>query len=541
MAELSNFVLLNDTDMIYRIALWIGLLVHCLPARSQQINWSEHIAPIVYNHCTSCHRPGEIAPFPLTSYDEARAWGSMIQYVTQIRYMPPWKPDPTFGPRYLKENFLKEDDIDLIRAWVEGGMERGDPAQEPSLPQFPTGSQVGTPDMVLSFAQTHLHRGDGTDRYRYFVLPTGLSADKDLVALEMRPGNTKIVHHALFWADVTGSAAALDAQTPEYGYEGGQGTGSGIGGLDNQLPGYVPGVRPHVLTHGIAQRLPAGSDLVVQVHYAPTTVDEPDSSVFNLFFADQPAARYLQSYIMLPTGNTLSNGPFVIPANQKREFHGRFVVPFDVSMVGIVPHMHLLGTHWRVFAVAPMGDTIPLIHIPDWDFNWQGGYYFDRLIKVPKNSVIHAYAGYDNTTGNPNNPNNPPKWVTWGEGTADEMYYLPLLYLNYMPGDELIQFGDQTSSTDQPVYRFLDTKLYPIRPNPVRGPVQIGYTLQQTTPVQLEVFDMHGRLQQTLVNKRLSGIGEHVERWDTSDLPAGVYLVALTAGGQRLARRLVVP
>lgn len=510
-----------------------------LPA--QQITWSEHVAPIVYNHCTSCHRPGEIAPFSLTNYNEARDWGGMMAYVTRIRYMPPWKPDPDFGAKYLQENYLSDDEIATIKAWVDGGMEQGDPALEPPLPVFPTGSQVGTPDLVLSFAQTHLHKGNNYDEYRYFVIPTGLTQDKDLVALEMRPGNTRIVHHALFWADDTGTAAMLDAQTPEYGYEGGQGTGGGVDDLGAQLPGYVPGVRPHVLSNGIAQRVPAGADLVVQVHYAPTTSDEPDSSTFNLFFADQPAQRYLQTYVMLPFLGTLQNGPFFIFPNEQPEFHGTLTVPTDVSMVGIAPHMHLLGTHWRVFAVKPDGDTVPLIHIPDWDFNWQGGYYFKQLIKLPKNTVIHAFAGYDNTLDNPKNPSNPPKFVTWGESTTDEMYYLPLLFLNYQPGDENIVFEDQTTDTHQPLYAFAQTKLYPVRPNPVRGPVNIGFTLGQTSRVLLEVYDLYGRLQQTLVNHQLNAMGEHVQAWDTSDLAPGIYVVSLQVEGKRWAQKVVVP
>jgi hypothetical protein len=519
----------------------VFLLASVISMPAQTITWSEHVAPIVYNHCTSCHRPGEIGPFSLTNYNQAYSWGNMIQYVTEIRYMPAWKPDPNYGVKYLKENYLQDDEVALIKAWVDGGMPQGDPALEPSLPQFPSGSQVGTPDLVLSFAQTHMHPGTDYDEYRYFVIPTGLTEKKDLVALEMRPGNTQIVHHALFWADDTGTAAALDAQTPEYGYDGSQVSGGGINNFDDQLPGYVPGVRPHVLNNGIAQQVPANADLVVQIHYAPTTSDEPDSSTFNLFFADKPATRYLQSYIMLPFAGTLENGPFFIYPNQEHEFHGTLTVPSDVSMVGIAPHMHLLGTHWRVYAVKPDGDTIPLVHIPDWDFNWQGGYYFKNLIYLPKNTVIHAFAGYDNTLNNPNNPSNPPKFTTWGESTTDEMYYLPLLFLNYQAGDENLNLEDQSTDTETPLYQFTKTRLYPVRPNPVRGPVNIGFTLGHTHRVQLEVYDLYGRLQQTLIQNQLHAVGEHIQAWDTSHLPAGVYVVSMQVEGQRWAQKVVVP
>ncbi len=513
------------------------LLFPCI-GQSQTITWSEHVAPIVFNHCTTCHRPGEIGPFSLTNYDEAASWSNMMQYVTEIRYMPPWKADSKFGVDYLGENYLSDNEIATIKSWVEGGSPEGDPALAPPTPVFPSGSQVGTPDLVLSFAQTHLHKGTNYDEYRYFVLPTGLTQTKDLVALEMRPGNTKVVHHALVWADTSGSAAALDAQTPEYGYVPGQGVGGGQTDLGDQLPGYVPGARPNVFTNGMAQRLPKGSDLVVQIHYAPTAVDEPDSSTFNLFFADQPATRFVNSYIMLPPN--LVNGPFIMPANSVKEFHGTFKAPFDVSLLGIAPHCHKLGKNWRVFAVTPQNDTIPLIHIEDWDFNWQGTYHFKKLQKLPKNTVIHAYATYDNTTNNPFNPNNPPKLTTWGESTTDEMYYLPLLWLPYQTGDENLVLDGNTTATNN-LFHFSQTKLYPVSPNPVNGPAKIGFTLAETGAVSVQLWNLHGQLMQNLANYEQAMAGEHILDWNAANLPSGLYCITLQVNGVVQTQKVVVP
>jgi hypothetical protein len=513
-------------------------LVLPLSGSAQTITWSEHVAPIVFNHCTSCHRPGEIAPFSLTNYADAYNWANMMQYVTEIRYMPPWKADPNFGVEYLGENYLTEDEITTIKAWVDGGAPQGDPALEPPLPVFPTGSQVGTPDLVLSFSQSFVHKGTGYDEYRYFVLPTGLTQNKNLVALEMRPGNTKIVHHALFWADTSGTAAALDAQTPEYGFVGGQGQGGGQANFGPQLPTYVPGAKPNVYTNGMAQRIFAGSDLVMQVHYAPTTVDEPDSSTVNLFFADQPVTRFVRSHIMTPP--SLVNGPFVIQPNTVKEFHGVFKVPLTVSLLGIMPHCHLLGKNWRVFAVTPQNDTIPLIHIEDWDFNWQGTYHFKKLKVLPKDTEIHAFAAYDNTSDNPFNPNFPPQTVTWGEGTADEMFYLPLLWLSYQPGDENLDLGGGTTGTDDAVFHFNQTRLYPVTPNPARGLVKVGYTLAETGPVGVNVYDQYGRLVATLQPDRLTMSGEHILNWDAAPLAPGLYFVTLRANGVVQTQKVVV-
>ncbi|HLP19060.1 MAG TPA: hypothetical protein VK174_02090, partial [Chitinophagales bacterium] len=346
---------------------------------AQTVTYAEHIAPIIYSHCTTCHRPGEIGPFPLTNYNEVKAQDGLVSYTTSIQYMPPWKADPTYQ-EYQKVNVLTPAQIQLISDWVNQGSPRGDSTIEPAVPVFPTGSLVGTPDLTISFAQSHPIAGNNTDEYRYFVIPTGLTQDRDLIALEMRPGNTSMVHHALFWADSTGNAAASDAATPEYGYTGSTQQVLLSGMIDRQLPTYVPGQKPTVLTNGLAYKIPAGSDLQVQIHYAPSPVPTSDSSSFNLFFAPAPATRYIKSKVMIPFFQTLTNGPFIIPANQVKEFHGKYTMPEDASLISTMPHMHRLGTHWKVYAVKPNGDTVNLVKIDSWDFNWQSNYDFKHMI-----------------------------------------------------------------------------------------------------------------------------------------------------------------
>lgn len=505
----------------------------------QEITFSQHIAPIIYQHCTPCHRPGEIAPFPLTNYDQVRAWSGMIAFVTGIRYMPPWKPEVGYQ-HYQKENYLTDAEIKLIDDWVTQGSPRGNVGEEPALPIFPTGSQIGKPDLVVSFAQSYKHVGNNVDEYRYFVIPTGLTEDKDLVALEIRPGNKKIVHHCLVWEDTTGASALEDAKSAEYGFVGGQLTT--LNSLNGQLPGYVPGQKPVLYTNGIAQKLHAGADLKLQVHYAPSASDQYDSTTINLFFAERPATRYLQSHVMIPFFGTLTNGPFVIPANQTKEFHGVLTVPEDVSMVGIAPHSHLLGRRWEVFAVTPSMDTINLIRIPEWDFNWQGAYYFKKLIKIPKNSVVHAYAQYDNTTENINNPHNPPQRITWGEKTSDEMFYLPLIYLSYQPGDENIEFEDLATAVQDPS-RFYSVKdeLYPIlTPNPTAERVNIGFTLAAGSPVTLKLVSANGTVIKTWMQHQFHLAGWHSVELDLGGLPQGIYLVVMETGKVRMAKQLAI-
>ncbi|NBU73539.1 MAG: hypothetical protein EBS53_19205, partial [Bacteroidetes bacterium] len=173
-----------------------------LPGQAQ-VTWSGQVASIIYTHCTPCHRPGEIGPMPFTSYQEASAYASMIAFTTQARSMPPWQANPNYN-HLLGERVLSTQEIQTIADWVQQGALRGNPAQEPALPQFPTGSQLGLPDTVISMAQSYVHQGNNQDMYRVFVLPTNLGQAKKIKAIEFRPGNSRIVHHAILATDVTG-------------------------------------------------------------------------------------------------------------------------------------------------------------------------------------------------------------------------------------------------------------------------------------------------------------------------------------------------
>jgi hypothetical protein len=217
-----------------------------------------------------------------------------------------------------------------------------------------------------------------------------------------------------------------------------------------------------------------------------------------------------------------------------------YKVPIKVSLLGVMPHCHLLGKNWRVFAVTPQNDTIPLIHIADWDFNWQGTYHFEKLKVLPKDSEIHAFATYDNTSDNPFNPNFPPQTVTWGEGTADEMFYLPLLWVSYQAGDENLDLGGGVTGMDEGVFHFSQTRLYPVIPNPARGLVKVGYTLAETGSAGVMVYDQYGQLITALQPDRLTMRGEHILNWDTGSLTPGLYSVCLRAGGVVQAQKVIV-
>ena len=511
---------------------------------NSQPSFSNDVAPIIYNHCTTCHRAGEIGPMSLTSYDEVKNWSGTIRYVTSNKIMPPWKADPNFS-RFLDENYLSDSQIKTIADWVDAGSPLGNPNDTPLLPEFPENSLLGTPDLVLSFKSSYLHKGNGSDEYRYFVLPTGLTADRQVKAIELRPGNTKIVHHALFFSDISGKAKAYDDKTLDYGFSADENADFDVFEVINrdQYPGYVPGQKPRNFPDGLAQVMKANSDLVIQMHYAPWSVDERDSSTVNIFFADEneKIERNVKDYIMLPFNLTGGANSFYIQANQVKKFEGVYTVPFDVSLVGIFPHMHYLGKNWEVYVENPDGTKTNLIRINDWDFNWQGGYYFDKYKIAKKGSKIRAFATYDNTTNNPANPNNPPKFATWGEGSKDEMYYLPILYVPYKNGDENVVFDETSSVSLEDSQMSIQAKLYP---NPVTAatnlPVHIQFEMNQGLAASIDIYDVNGNRVRQLVNNEYFGKGNHIVHLEARNLPNGTYLVKLSTPHDSISLPLVI-
>lgn len=512
-----------------------------------QPTFYKDISPIIYNNCAVCHRSGEIAPMSFTNYEEVKNWANTIKYVTSIRYMPPWKADPDYS-EFLGETYLSEHDIQLIADWVDGGAPEGNKNEEAVFPEFPEDSALGEPDLVLSFKKSHLHKGNNEDEYRWFVLPTGLTEDKIIKAVEMRPGNRKIVHHALFFQDDSGIAREMDARTPEYGY---QGFGSFAGDtrdesiLDQkQFPAYAPGQKARLYPDGLGQVLTAGADLVVQLHYAPWPVDETDSSSVNIFFADETEEtvdRFVDHHIMVPLPGVVVNRTFFLLPEEVFTFHGIWTVPEDLSLMGIAPHMHLLGQDWTVYLDRPDGTREQLISIPEWDFNWQGSYYFPKFIHAPRGSKIHAYATYDNTSENPNNPNNPPKFTTWGEGTEDEMYYLPILFVPYQEGDENINFGSTTSTEDFEEIAGNVTSILPIYPNPVSDLVYAEFNLSSGQILNMDIINANGQTIRSLRQSEFFKAGQHAINFRTNELESGIYFLRLTTQSSQVTQKFVKP
>ena len=493
---------------------------------SQSPTFYEDVAPIIYQNCTQCHRQGEIGPMPFTSYEEVSNFGSFIAYVTSTGYMPPWTPDPNYST-LRGERFLSEAEIALLADWVAAGMPAGDPTADPGLPDFPEGSQIGEPDVVVHMPAAYLHGGDMSEQYQVYVLETGVSVETEIRAVEIRPENRAIAHHALIGYTENPSSIAqaeqLDSESSEPGYES-----FGDYGVDVEdflFGGWAPGVEPTEFPSTIGKTISPNGRFLLQMHYGPTPIDESDLTSFNLFFAEAPIQREVELGMMTPANLT---EPFFIPPNEITTFHGVTTITQDISLLSVMPHCHLLGQSWEVYAVSPSGaDTIPLISIPQWDFNWQGIYDFPSLQHIPMGYEVHAWCTYNNTAENPINPNTPPQWVSWGDLTGDEMYVLFFQYVPYLPGDENITLS--TADEDTRIV-YLADNLFPAWPNPARSGQQVNISWFFNEPVEakLELLDFRGRLVGNWISMQHFSAGHHQGTFPIGSLSPGTYFYRLT-------------
>lgn len=392
-------------------------------AGGSQATFTNQVVRILQNNCQVCHHPGDIAPFPLMTYEEAKLRAPLIKEVTEKRYMPPWKPVEGCG-EFKNSRRMSDGDVATLAQWVDAGAPEGDPADMPTPRQFPDRWSLGQPDAVLDLGTDYLPDPAGSDVYRCFSIPTNFAEDRWIGSVDVKPGNRAIVHHVLLFVDRTGQSAQLDANDPGPGYTCFGGPGFSPASTQDSgefvLGGWAPGAAPQVLPEGVAARVPAGARIVLQVHYKPNGHPETDRTQVGLYFPTQPVRK---QYRTLP----IANRGFLIPAGaEHHKVTATLKLPayLDVHAVSMSPHMHLLGREMKVEAESPDGSTRCLIDIDNWDFHWQGGYQYKEALPVPGGTTIRVTAYYDNSANNPENPNSPPKDVRWGERTTDEMCLL---------------------------------------------------------------------------------------------------------------------
>ena len=388
-----------------------------MPPPLEKVNYAEHVATILNDHCVSCHRPGEVAPFSLIGYENAKNWAPTVASVVATKLMPPWKAVPGVGD-FKHENRLTDLEIETIKRWSEAGAPRGDVKKEPKAPAFNSEWGLGQPDMVLQLAKPFKISADGKDEYWHFVLKPKITEPVYVQAVDVKPGNKKIVHHVILWLDEKGAADKVLAKD---GVDGAYLTFGSPGFLpDNSFGGWAPGLRPERMPENAGIFLNPGTNVVLEIHYHKSGKEETDQTKVGLYFAKDPKKVTTSVEIAW-----LAN-PFIKikPGGADQKFSQVIPVPVDVTLYSLLPHMHMLGKKMKATLVKPDGTEEPLIQIDDWDWNWQFSYALKEPMLIKKGSKIRIEAVYDNSADNPNNPNNPPKLVTWGEQTTDEMMLL---------------------------------------------------------------------------------------------------------------------
>jgi len=389
--------------LLWPVAMFAG-------AASGPPTFNTDIAPILYANCASCHRPGEVAPFPLLTYQDAAKRAALIAGAVSGRFMPPWKAEPGYGD-FAAARRLTAAQIALIQEWAKAGAPEGDAKLKPAPPKFVDGWQGGQPDQVLTVPVKYSLPADGADQYRCFVLPTGLDHDVYVDGVEFRPGNRLIVHHALLFLDASGRAKELAAASPDGSYPCFGGPGFPASGM---IGGWAPGVTPQTHDPALSEPVRKGTDVVVQIHYHPSGKPETDQSSLGLSYSGPPTKG--RTSIML-----FDHHLDMAPGDSRYVAKASLTLPRDVQLAGLTPHAHYLCKEMKVTATLPDGSTQPLIWIKDWDFNWQNAYRYKTPLELPKGTRIDMEYTYDNSENNPHNPSHPPVRIHWGEQTRDEM------------------------------------------------------------------------------------------------------------------------
>ncbi|MED5199798.1 MAG: hypothetical protein VYB51_08295 [Gemmatimonadota bacterium] len=383
-------------------------------ASAQDVTYAEHVAPILMENCVTCHRPGEVAPMSLLTYEDARRYARQIGVQVSERRMPPWHAAPDLRD-YTNDRSLDDAEIDVIEQWVATGAKRGADALAPPIPTFNDSWQLGEPDLVLSWDSPYQVAAEGDDEYRCFVLDPKLESDQWVDVVEVIPGNRTVDHHIVIYIDQGGTIAPRrDEAEPGEGYT----CFGGPGFQAYMVPGWGPGYVAAETPAGSGYLLEAGAKIVVQMHYHKNGTAQEDLTRVGLRYARQTPQRVLyNAYALGAMGFGLR-----IPAGESNHVvTGQYPISEDITIHSLVAHMHYLGKAMDIWATLPDGTRVDLVTVPRFDFYWQTEYGLAEPQRLPAGSVVHMEATFDNSPESPYQHSNPPREVTFGEATTDEM------------------------------------------------------------------------------------------------------------------------
>ncbi len=424
---------------------YCGSAVAEQPNENRSVTFNRDIAPIIYDKCASCHRPGQAGPFSLLTYKDIAKRAKTIDAVIDSGYMPPWKP-VNHEIEFTNDRRLSKDQKQKLKDWIAAGKPKGE-GDPPAPPKFPDGWTLGKPDVVVEMKNGFEVPATGKDVYRSFVFPLALKEDKWVKAIEYRPTAKSAVHHAIFFSDPTGNARKMDGSDGKAGIEGmgflslignaNQTADSGRGGFFQNfrggqnrkrgasrsnagLGGYVPGTTPSRLPGDLALPLPAGSDIVIQTHFHPSGKAESEKGKIAIYFGDKEPSQKIVD-IQVPALFSVGKGLKVPAGEANYKIQESYTVPTDIKLISVGAHAHYICREVTMTAKLPNGKKKELLKIDDWDLDWQDRYYFKKPIVLPAGTELSTELVYDNSANNPENPNSPPKEIRWGRQSGDEM------------------------------------------------------------------------------------------------------------------------
>lgn len=403
-------------NLAKKSATILSLLLLPSPGAEEEksVTFSKDIAPIIFENCTTCHRPGQIGPFSLTDYENIKRRAKQIVEVTEDRTMPPWHADPG-DVKFSNDRSLTPEQIKLLADWVTAGRPEGDPAETPPLPEFHENWQIGEPDQIATMVEPFTVPAEGRDIYRNFVIPLNLEEDKWVEAVEFLPGAPEVVHHILYFLDTTGKARGYDAEDKRPGFSMSKSNAD-----FRYIGGWDVGTQPTELPHNLRWFVPKGADLVVQIHYHPNGKEMTDQSSVGFHYSDKATSRPW-SIVQVPPHFGILQG-IAIKAGEKEHIEkATFILPEDCEAFAVNAHAHYLAKRMELTATLPDGEKMRLLRTSRWDFRWQEDYAFEKPVKLPAGTRLDMLISYDNSASNPNNPTNPPRDVKWGPQTTDEM------------------------------------------------------------------------------------------------------------------------
>jgi len=371
------------------------------PKENGRITYAKQVSRIVQKNCQECHRPGQIAPMSLLTFEDALAWSDTIREVISEGRMPPWYADPRYG-KFSNDRRLSPEDKETLLTWLNNRTPRGDDKDLPPPRRFPEGWSIGTPDLIVPmptpFEVPAKAPIDGIP-YQYITVDPGFKEDRWVQRAEIRAGAPSVVHHSVVFVQ---QGKSFDPNAPAA-----------------VLCGAAPGECPLELPDGLAKKIPAGAKLVFQMHYTPNGKAQSDRTSVALIFAKKPP-RHRVITIPIYSNDFLIRFDHVPAGAENYLMESEHFFGHDAHLLNFMPHMHLRGKDFLYKAIYPNGKKEILLSVPHYDFNWQSIYRLAEPLRMPKGTKLHCIAHFDNSAKNPNNPD-PKKDVYWGHQTWEEM------------------------------------------------------------------------------------------------------------------------